>query len=703
MRLHLHGGLESYDSPRAVLFKTAQRLALNQIRARRGNPLDRAGELFDETALSHVPAASAEDGLIAREQAVAYKTALASLPRSCRQVFELRTVQRLSYREMSQTLGLSVSTLEKHMERGKRVCAQSLAAAGHASTSHAPPRARQGRSLTRWRPDEAEKSRICFDLSTPPEEAAITYFPQIRSLGDAPRFHGALTPDKPVFLFEGRLTTWAQFDRHTAQVANGLLAQGVRPGSRVAYLGKNSDHFFEIFFGAARMGAVLTPVNWRLAEPEVSYITNDAEARVLFVDAHCAALARRIEGQIATVGKIIAMEEATGDWEGFDAWRDRQSAADQTVEIAPSDVAIQLYTSGTTGRPKGVQLLHRNFYAWGELAAADPRVAPEMSWNEWSADDVSLVAMPVFHISGSGWGILSVYSGAFTVVLREFDNAAVIGAIRDFKVSKTVLVPTTIQTILDYPGLDPSDFSSITDFLYGASPIPLDVLERAVRAFGCAFIQLYGMTETCGAVTFLPAADHVLGNPRLRSAGKAIPGAEIRILAAESEGDLPTGTVGEICIRSPSTMLGYWKQDAETSRVIGADGWVRSGDAGYLDADGYLFICDRVKDMIVSGGENVYPAEVENAIYGHPDVAEAAVIGVPDPKWGEAVKAVVVLKAGHAPDAQSILDYARQRIAGYKTPKSVDFVRSLPRNATGKVLKRDLRAPYWAGHDRQVN
>jgi long-chain acyl-CoA synthetase len=264
-------------------------------------------------------------------------------------------------------------------------------------------------------------------------------------------------------------------------------------------------------------------------------------------------------------------------------------------------------------------------------------------------------------------------------------------------------VPTTIQMMLDYPGVSRADFASMTDFLYGASPIPLDLLQRAVDAFGCGFIQLYGMTETCGAVTYLPAADHVAGNPRMRSAGKPIPGAEIRILDPESDAERPTGVVGEICIRAPTTMRGYWKQDDETARVIREGGWVRSGDAGYLDEDGYLFIRDRVKDMVVSGGENVYPAEVENAIYGHPDVAEVAVIGVPDPKWGEAVKAVVALKPGRAPDADGIIGWARERIAGYKVPKSVDFVDALPRNASGKVLKRDLREPYWAGHERRVN
>ncbi|MET0271432.1 MAG: fatty acid--CoA ligase [Phenylobacterium sp.] len=531
----------------------------------------------------------------------------------------------------------------------------------------------------------------------------IAYFPEIRTLGDAARFHGRTRPHKQAFFFEGRITTYADFDRHTSQVANGLLAEGVGHGSRIAYLGKNSDHYFELLFGATRMGAVLTPVNWRLAEPEVVYITNDAEAQVLFIDGACAGLIARIAPQLASVRKIVLMEGGDGG-EAYETWRDRQSAADQVVTLSPEDVAVQLYTSGTTGRPKGVQITHHNFYAFAEHAAKNPDGYPaDMDWNAWDEEDVSMVAMPVFHISGTGWGVVGVYSGAFTVVLREFDNAAVIETIRGFKVSKTVLVPTTIQMILDYPGVSGADFASMSDFLYGASPIPLDLLERAVKVFGCGFIQLYGMTETCGAVTYLPRDDHEKGGPRMRSAGKAVPGAEIRIMDPEEDTVLGPNVVGEICIRSPTTMRGYWKQEAETARCITAGGWVRTGDAGMMDEDGYVFISDRVKDMIVSGGENVYPAEVESAMYGHPDIAEVTVIGVPDPKWGEAVKAVVVAKPGVTPDAAAILDFTRQRIAGYKVPKSVDFIDALPRNATGKVLKRDLRAPYWAGRERQVN
>ncbi len=534
-------------------------------------------------------------------------------------------------------------------------------------------------------------------------KAPIAYYPEIRTLADAPRVHGRDRPNHRVFHFEGRDTTFAEFDRHTAQVANGLLSLGLGKGARVVYLGKNSDRYFELLYGASRAGTVLAPVNWRLAEPEVVYIVNDTEAEIIFVDSACAAMVERILAKLPRVRAVVAMEAGT-KWETFEAWRDRWATIDPKIPVERNDVALQLYTSGTTGRPKGVQLTQKSFSAFNEHAGENPGAfGPEMDWNEWCSEDVSLVAMPVFHISGSGWGIVGVYSGAFTVVLREFDNAAVIDAVRKFRVSKTVLVPTTIQMMLDFPGRQPGDFASMTDFLYGASPIPLDLLERAVKAFKCGFVQLYGMTETCGAVTYLPREDHYVGNPRMRSAGKTIPGAEIRIMDPESNEIYPPGKTGEICIKAPGTMVGYWKQDDETARVIQADGWVRSGDAGYMDEAGYVFIQDRVKDMIVSGGENIYPAEVENAMRLHPDVSEVAVIAVPDEKWGEAVKAVVVLTPDAKADAKALLDFTRTQVAGYKVPKSIDFIDALPRSATGKVLKKDLRAPYWSGKDRQVN
>jgi acyl-CoA synthetase (AMP-forming)/AMP-acid ligase II len=527
----------------------------------------------------------------------------------------------------------------------------------------------------------------------------LLYFPEIVTLGDAPRFHGRTRGDRRALHFEGRETSWAAFDRNTARAANALAAEGIGKGDRVAWLGKNSDLYFELLFAAARIGAVTVPVNWRLAELEVAQVLADCDAKLLVADSTGAQLAGKLGGS----RKVLAAEPADG-MEDYAAWRDRHSDRDRVVDVRPEDPFIQLYTSGTTGRPKGVQLPHRAFFTFNAYAAEHPEAfGPDFQWSRWTSEDVGLTALPVFHISGSGWGTLAVYCGAFSVVLREFANEAVIEAIRAFRVSKTVLVPATIQALVDHPGLTRDDVASLRHFMYGAAPISEPLLERAVAALGCEFVQMYGLTETCGGVTCLPPADHVVGSPRMRSAGKPLPGVELKIVEPGGARQLGPGEVGEICLRTPAAMLGYWKQDEETARILDSDGWVRTGDAGRLDADGYLFITDRIKDMVVTGGENVYPAEVEAALATHPDVREVAVIGVPDPRWGEAVKAIVAPVQDASPDPAALIAWARERIGGYKLPKSVDFVDALPRNATGKVLKHELRARYWQGRERNVN
>jgi long-chain acyl-CoA synthetase len=308
----------------------------------------------------------------------------------------------------------------------------------------------------------------------------------------------------------------------------------------------------------------------------------------------------------------------------------------------------------------------------------------------------------VSHIGGTGWGIVGLLNGARGVVAREFNPFEVLDFIERDGVSKLFMVPAALQIVVRQPRAREVDYSRLKTILYGASPIPLDLLRECMEVFGCGFCQQYGMTETSGTIVYLPPEDHdPAGNPRMHGAGKAMPGVEIRVID-EVGRDLPPNAVGEVAARCASNMTGYWKLPDATTSTITPDGWLRTGDAGYLDEDGYLYIHDRMKDLIITGGENVYPAEVESAVYGHPDVAEVAVIGVPDEKWGEAVKAIVVPKPGATPDPASIIAFARQRIAAYKAPKSVDFIEALPRNASGKILRRVLREPYWAGRARAV-
>jgi acyl-CoA synthetase (AMP-forming)/AMP-acid ligase II len=520
---------------------------------------------------------------------------------------------------------------------------------------------------------------------------------QMQTLGDVTRIHAAQRPDATAFEFEGRHTSFAALDAHTNQVANALAAAGVRQGDRIAYVGKNSDHYFELLLGAAKAGVVMVPVGWRLAPPEITFIVNNAEAKLLFVGAEFTDMVAAHAAELAEGREVIAMEPGSR-WPSFESWRDAQGSAEPGVTVQPGDVTVQLYTSGTTGRPKGAMLTHDNLLTGRRLSRQNP-----MPWNEWGPDDVSLVAMPVAHIGGTGWGLVGLVNGAKGVIAREFDPLKVLDYIENDRVSKMFMVPAAMQIVVRQPRARQVDYSRLKYILYGASPIPLDLLRECIEVFGCGFCQQYGMTETTGTIIYLPPEDHdPAGNARMRAAGLPLPGVEIRIL--DDEGNiLPANTVGEVATRSYANMSGYWKLDEATAATISADGWLRTGDAGYLDDDGYLYIHDRVKDMIITGGENVYPAEVESAVYGHPDVAEVAVIGVPDDKWGEAVKAVVVPKPGATIDADDIIAFARSRIAAFKAPKSVDVIAALPRNASGKILRRELREPYWAGKPRRVN
>ncbi len=532
----------------------------------------------------------------------------------------------------------------------------------------------------------------------------MTYIPEIETLGDVPRHHARIRPNSVALIDGERITTYAEFDTHCSRVANGLTAMGLKPGARVAVLDQNSDRYFELVFGAAKAGMVQVSVNWRLAPPEIAYIVNDSGAEVIFLGQSFLGLIEPVLPELKKLRHIIVMDGRMGQWAGYEEWLAKQSDADPEFRGDPHDTVVQIYTSGTTGHPKGVQLSHFSLYAHDRnRALMKDKFDPHLAWNDWDAGDVSLVTMPNFHISGTGWGIVGLYNGTRNIILKLFEAGAVLDVIQREKVSKLVLVPAAIQQLLLHPKCRETDFSAIHYLLYGASPIPLDLLREAVEVFQCGFVQLYGMTETAGAVTYLPAADHDLnGNVRMRSAGRAVTGVEIQIRDAEGN-TLPPGAEGEIWILSDTRMNGYWGLPEATAATLMEDGWVRTGDAGYMDEDGYVYVRDRVKDMIVSGGENIYPAEVESAIYGHPAVAEVAVIAVPDDKWGEAVKAIIVLKPGAQADAKSIVDFTRTRIAGYKLPKTVDFVETLPRNGTGKILKRELRKPYWEGRERQVN
>jgi long-chain acyl-CoA synthetase len=340
-------------------------------------------------------------------------------------------------------------------------------------------------------------------------------------------------------------------------------------------------------------------------------------------------------------------------------------------------------------------LTNANFFAGVGDIARQWRFSPE---------SVNLAMMPMFHIAGAGWSMVGLYHGCRTVVLRDVDPVRILQVIPQHRVTNAFMVPAVIQFLLMTPGVEDTDFSSLRTLVYGASPISERVLVDGMERFGCEFVQVYGLTETTGAITQLDGADH---DPEdrphlLRSCGRPYPWVEVRVVDPNDGTDKPVGEVGELWTRSRQNMAGYWANPQATAEAITPDGWFRTGDAGYLDADGYLYLHDRVKDMIVSGGENVYPAEVENVLMKHPDVADVAVIGVPDDRWGEAVKAIVVAAPGAQAGEEELIAFARESLAGYKLPKSVDFTDVLPRNPSGKLLKRELREPYWAGVERRI-
>ena len=516
------------------------------------------------------------------------------------------------------------------------------------------------------------------------------------TLADISAHFAATAPDRPAVRAQDVNWSFAALHDRERRTVAALKALGVKPGDRVGWLALNHPEFATLMCACFRMGAVIVAINARLVAREIAYVLGDAGIRLLVSES--AFLPMIIEAQATTDLETVLLLD--GGHAGRPAFADvvMGHAPDAAASAAaPDDIAIQMYTSGTTGFPKGALLSHRQLLA----AIAKPDRVENTALGPWQDDDVSLVAMPVFHVSGSLWLLMGLAHGAPSVILPRPDIAALVATIVEQRVTRLVLVPAVMLAICQHLETAPADLGCVRELYYGASPIPLDVLRRSITAFPNAlFVQVYGATETAASVTWLPPEDHdPAGNDRMRSCGKPYPGDRIRIVDGQGH-DLPVGEVGEILISSPGNMAGYHNKPDATAKVL-IDGWYHSGDAGYLDADGYLYIHDRVKDMIVSGAENIYPAEVENALHEHPAVADCAVIGVPDDKWGEAVKAIVVRRAEVT--AEALIAFARERIAGYKVPKSVDFIDVLPRNPSGKILKKDLREPYWAGRARKVN
>lgn len=504
------------------------------------------------------------------------------------------------------------------------------------------------------------------------------------TLADVIRENVARHGDGKALTFDGDTTTFKGLHVKTSRVGNVLIGCGVGHGDRVAVLAYNSPAVYEVLLGCSKVGAVMVGLNWRLAAPEVAVIVADARPKVILYDHEHRHL---LPDDLATLDGVSEIFELT---EQFVALVEAADDKDPELPSKGEDVVLQTYTSGTTGVPKGVMLTNDNLSYLGRLSREVSRV---------SSGDVMLVAMPLFHIGGISGLIAATTVGAHAVLLRLPDPKAMVHAIEHHRVTHTFMVPAAIDSILQLDEVARADLSSLKQVSYGASPISDTLLLKAMERFGCGFAHAYGLTETTGTVTFLGPDEHDPMGARshlLRSCGRALPWVELAIVDPETKRPMSTGHVGEVWVRSGVTMKGYWNKATETAETITEEGWLRTGDAALLDDDGYLYIKDRYKDMIISGGENIYPTEVENVLYQHPDILEVAVIAVPHERWGETVKAVVVLRSGVKPDAGALIGFARTRLAHYKCPTSVSFVETLPRGGSGKVMKKELRMAFAA-------
>ena len=497
--------------------------------------------------------------------------------------------------------------------------------------------------------------------------------------------HAQQRPDGLAISFGERQWSWAQWAARIRRAAGALQDAGVRRGDCVAFLDKNHPACLEILFAAASIGAVTTVVNWRLAGEELLHVLGDSRPRLLFVGAELRSAVDAVSG----LERIVVVGGGDDEYESLLA----AAPPVRTAEVDDRDPALVIYSSGTTGRPKGVLLSQR------ALANHAANLAPAVLFEEGHAN---LVAMPLFHVGGIGYSLFGISAGVPTIITREPDAAALIGAVRA-GATHAFFVPPVIARFLDAEETSRAAISGLRYIVYGAAPMPLPLLQRALDTWPeTNFVQVYGQTELCGAVTALGDADHRNSDrPQLQlSAGKAVLGTEIRVVDPETGDELPRGTPGEVWVRSNQNMSGYLNRPAATAETITADDWVRTGDIGRLDDNDYLYIEDRLKDMIITGGENVYGPEVESVLIEHPAVADAAVIGVPDDHWGESVKAIVV--AGAEVDPGDIIEFCRRHLARYKCPRTVDFVPSLPRNPSGKILKTALRERYWQNRGRNV-
>ncbi|MEV7672971.1 long-chain-fatty-acid--CoA ligase [Streptomyces sp. NPDC088752] len=513
--------------------------------------------------------------------------------------------------------------------------------------------------------------------------------PSTDTIGARSSLHAARRPDHPAIICGGRHVTYAALHRASNRTAHALAAAGLARGDRVAYLGREDEHYYDLVLGCAKTGVVLVPINWRLTADEVDHILRDSGARAVFVQGEFLPAVERVRDGLPQLHDVLRFDGDGHPAEGFLAWKGEAPETDPTAVIGPDDPMVQMYTSGTSGLPKGVVLAHRTFFTFIEnMRRAD------CDWIDWRPEDRTLICFPGLHSAGMAWFMHAFNVGATSVIMSVFLADDAVRLVPEHRVTTVWAAPAMLDMMMAEPGSGPGTFASLRKVVYGGAPISPAQLERCLAVFGCELAQMYAAAETGSVVTCLTPADHARDNARLTSAGRVCPGNEVRILDDDGK-ELPAGSIGQVTVRTPAHFVEYYRRPEATARAL-EDGWLRLGDAGYLDEDGYLFLCDRIDDTIIVAGQNIYPVEVENALRAHPAVADVAVVGVPDARWGETVRACVVLAPGTEASGRRLMLFLRGRLADFKIPTSYAFLDVLPRNPTGKVLRRELRQRYAA-------
>jgi acyl-CoA synthetase (AMP-forming)/AMP-acid ligase II len=503
----------------------------------------------------------------------------------------------------------------------------------------------------------------------------------------------AICPERDCMVFEGKRWTYAQLNERVNQLVNALVKMGVEKGDRIGILHVNCSQYIEIYYASAKIGAIFVPLNFRSQAEELAYMIGNAEVKVLFVGARYLDLVNTILPQLQTVKECIAIESGTKL--SYEDLLRAASSDEYFCEIGDEDITILMYTSGTTGRPKGVPLRHNAFVSY-VLDNVDP-ASPEI-------EERNLLTVPLYHVAGIQAMLAAIYGGRTLVLMRQFEVKEWMETIEREQATRAMLVPTMLKRVIDDLDFNKYNLTSLKVITYGAAAMPFEVISKAIKVMPWArFINAFGQTETASTITTLGPEDHVIEGTeeakakkikRLTSSiGKPLPDVEVKIVDEEGKAS-PLLEVGEILTRGPRVMTGYWKDEQKTSQVMTPDGWLRTGDMGWMDEEGYVYLAGRADDMIIRGGENISPEEVEEVLCSHPKVEEAAVIGVPDPEWGQEPRALVVLKKGEVATSEEMIEHCRSKLAGFKRPRSVVFIDALPRSAMGKVLRKKLREQY---------